>query len=114
MLSNKVYTILKWITMVVLPGIGTLYFALASIWGFPYAEQVVGTIAALTTFLGFLLGISTKSYQDHGADGALLIDTSNPEKDVYRIELGNNFDVWGDQKTVTLKVDTDADLTPSP
>ena len=61
-MSNKLYDILKWITMVVLPAIGTLYFALAGIWGFPYAEQVGGTITAVVTFLGVVLGVSSAKY----------------------------------------------------
>lgn len=61
-LPDKVYDILKWIAMVVLPAIGTLYFALAGIWGFPFGEEVVGTITAVDTFLGALLGISTAQY----------------------------------------------------
>ena len=61
-LPDKVYDVLKWITMILLPAIATLYFALSGIWGFPYAEQVVGTIAAIETFLGTLLGISTLTY----------------------------------------------------
>lgn len=62
-LSNKVYDVLKWIAMYLLPAAGTLYFALASIWGLPYGEQVVGTITALDTFLAVLLGISTAKYK---------------------------------------------------
>lgn len=62
MLSNKTYDILKYFCQIVLPAIGTLYFALAGIWGFPYGEQIVGTITAIDTFLGILLGISTKQY----------------------------------------------------
>ena len=61
-MSNKMYDILKYIAQIVLPALGTLYFALASIWGFPYAEQIVGTITAIDTFLGVLLKISTDSY----------------------------------------------------
>ena len=61
-MSNKVYDILKWIAMYLLPALGTLYFALASIWGLPYGEQIVGTITALDTFLGVILGISTVQY----------------------------------------------------
>jgi hypothetical protein len=62
-LSNKTYDILKWIAQVALPAIGTLYFALASIWGLPYGEQIVGTITAIDAFLGALLGISTMKYK---------------------------------------------------
>ena len=63
-MSNKVYDVLKWIALVFLPAIGTLYFALAGIWNFPYGEQVVGTITALDTFLGCILGISNIKYID--------------------------------------------------
>lgn len=62
MLSNKVYDVLKWIAQLLLPALATLYFALAGIWGFPYGEEVVGTITAIDTFLGILLGISTATY----------------------------------------------------
>ena len=61
-MSNKTYDILKWIAMDLLPAAGTLYFALAGIWGLPYGEQVVGTITAVDTFLGVILGISTSQY----------------------------------------------------
>lgn len=61
-LNNNVYNILKWIAQLGLPALGTLYFALASIWGLPYGEQIVGTITALDVFLGIILGISTASY----------------------------------------------------
>ena len=62
-LSNKMYDTLKWIAQYLLPAIGTLYFTLAGIWGFPYGEQVVGTITAIDTFLGIMLGISTAQYK---------------------------------------------------
>lgn len=61
-LSNKTYDILKYIAQYVLPACGTLYFALAGIWNLPYGEQIVGTITAVDTFLGVLLGISTNTY----------------------------------------------------
>ena len=61
-MTNKVYDILKWVAQYFLPAIGTLYFALAGIWGLPYGEQVVGTITAVDTFLGVLLGISSAQY----------------------------------------------------
>ena len=61
-MTNKVYDILKWIAQYFLPAIGTLYFALAGIWGLPYGEQIVGTITAVDTFLGILLGISSAHY----------------------------------------------------
>ena len=67
-MSNKVYDALKWIAMYLLPALGTLYFALAGIWGLPYGEQIVGTITAIDTFLGVIIGISTTQYNKR-ADG---------------------------------------------
>lgn len=61
-LPDKIYNILKWIAQVALPALGTLYFALAGIWGFPYGEQIVGTITAIDACLGALLGLSTINY----------------------------------------------------
>lgn len=61
-MNNKVYDVLKFIAQIVLPAIGTLYFTLAGIWGFPYGEEIVGTITAIDTFLGVLLGISSARY----------------------------------------------------
>jgi hypothetical protein len=62
-MSNKVYDILKFVAQIIIPALATLYFALAGIWNWPYAEQVVGTLTALDTFLGVILGISTSNYQ---------------------------------------------------
>jgi hypothetical protein len=65
-MSNKTYDILKYITQIVIPALGTLYFALAGIWGFPYGEQIVGTLTAIDTFMGVILGISSKQYNQQG------------------------------------------------
>lgn len=62
-MSNKMYDRLKWIAQFFLPAVGTLYFAIAGIWGLPYGEQIVGTITAVDTFLGVILGISTYQYK---------------------------------------------------
>lgn len=67
-LSNKAYDILKFIAQILLPAVGTLYFALARIWNFPYAEEIVGTITAIDTFLGALLGISSMNYNKGDAE----------------------------------------------
>ena len=68
-LSNRMYDILKWIDTILLNALSALYFALCSIWGFPYGEQVVGTIAAVATYLGVLLGISSATYNKEVGKG---------------------------------------------
>ena len=61
-LSDKVYDILKWIVMVVIPAVTTAYVGLSSIWGWPYADAIAKTSAVVCTLLGALLGISTAQY----------------------------------------------------
>lgn len=61
-LSDRLYTILKWVTMIVLPALATAYVGLSAIWGFPYADEVAKTTAVICTLLGALLGISTAEY----------------------------------------------------
>lgn len=62
-IGDKTYDTLKWVALLLLPALGTLYFALAGIWGLPYGEQIVGTITAVDTFLGAILKISTNTYE---------------------------------------------------
>ena len=62
-LSNKVDDVLKSIALIVLPALGTLYFALSGIWGLPYGEEVKGTILAVDTALGAMLCISSAAYK---------------------------------------------------
>ena len=62
-LTNKTYDRLKWIAQYLLPALGTMYFTVSGIWGLPYGEQVVGTITAVDTFLGVVLGVSAAEYR---------------------------------------------------
>ena len=71
-MSNRVYDILKYIALIVLPAIATLYGALAGIWGLPYGQEIVSTIAAIDCFLGALIGISGARY-----------NAKNPRTEVY-------------------------------
>lgn len=109
MLSNKMYDFLKWITLHLLPGASALYFALSRIWGLPYGEEIVGTLAAITAFLGVILGISTAQYnkKDH-TDGTLEIDTSSPDKDLYRLNLTTSLEDLKLKDEIKLKVNPKA------
>ena len=61
-MTNKTYDILKYIAQIIIPAAGTLYFALAGIWGLPYGEQIVGTLTAIDAFLGAVLKLSSDQY----------------------------------------------------
>ena len=60
---DKVYDVLKWISMVVLNAVGVLYKTLAAVWNLPYGEEVMTTCAALALFIGALIGVSTAEYR---------------------------------------------------
>ena len=60
-MPNKVYDILKNIS-VLLPILASAYFGLSQIWGFPYGEQIVGSLTILETALVSLLKASSVKY----------------------------------------------------
>lgn len=88
-MNNKLYDFLKYLALIALPALGTLYFTLAGIWNLPAAEQVVGSIVAIDTFLGVLLGISSTKYNSATAKGTLAVHET------------------GDKKTFSLELDGD-------
>lgn len=67
-MNDKIYNILKWIAMIVLPAVATLYLGLANLWGLPFAEEIPATITLVNTFLGTVLMISTNQYNKRGVD----------------------------------------------
>lgn len=87
-MTNKTYDILKYIAQIVLPALGALYAALSPLWNLPYAEAIVGTIAAIDTFLGALLQISSNKYYKEGKDVAGTI-TLNPEDETAQFDFAN-------------------------
>lgn len=66
-MSNKVYDVLKWIALIAMPAIIALYTTLSGIWGWPYGEQIVGTMAAVEIFMGAILQISNAKYKKETA-----------------------------------------------
>ena len=65
-ISNRLYDVLKWLVIIVLPAVATLYAALSAVWAWPYADEVVTTITAVDTFLGAVLCISSATYNKEG------------------------------------------------
>ena len=104
-LKNKTYDRVKWTTTIFLPAFGALYFGVAQIWGLPKAEEVVGTIAVLATFLGVLIGVSSKAYNSE-ADGYLVANGTDPDTGMTNLAMTLNKtpDELLEKKTVRLKV----------
>lgn len=59
--NDKVYNVLKWIVIIFVPAVETLITTLGLLYGFK-TEIIIGTIAAVATFVGALIGISSKTY----------------------------------------------------
>lgn len=80
MITGRLYNVLKFCALVAFPALGTLYVALAALWGLPAAQEVAGTILAVDTFLGVVLQISSNSYNSSTAQGTLNIIESSEGK----------------------------------
>lgn len=109
-LNEKTYEFFKWLVQIVLPACAVLYSALAALWGFPFAEAIVGTISAVAVFLGAVMKISTSNYE--GA-GTLLVDSSQDGDSQYRLDLNTEFSTLAEKKQFVVKVDNTADLSAS-
>lgn len=105
LLSNHQYDLLKRIVQLILPGLATLYFGLAAIWGLPYGEEIVATFTSLALFGGVLLKFGDRSYEKSDAryDGSV-IATGDPEQPV-RLEFNNHLQyLMETQHAVVLRV----------
>lgn len=103
--GNKAYDLLKMLALIVFPALGTAYFSLAGIWGLPAAEQVVGTIVVLNTFLGVLLGVATRQYANSDArfDGQILVEPGH-EPDTSQVRVQAETSAVATKDEVTLRV----------
>ena len=104
-LSDKQYNFIKFMTVTFLPALGTLYFALATAWGLPAPEQILGSCLAVQAFIAVIMGISTKQYQNSDArfDG-VLTTTETPKKKIVSVETHLHPDELAKKDEVLLKV----------
>lgn len=105
-MSNRLYDALKFIAQILLPALGALYFGVAHIWDLPKADEIVGTITVVDTFLGVLLGLSTKQYNDSDAKYAGVIEVTNQNDGakLFSLNLHSNPLTLEQNKEVTFKV----------
>jgi hypothetical protein len=90
--SEKLYNRVKWVTTILLPAVSTFYFTLSGVWDLPYTTQVIGTLAALATFLGVLIGISTKSYNnsENRFIGDMVFETTEDGKKTFTLAFNED------------------------
>jgi hypothetical protein len=112
MLTDTSYDVSKKLVQLWLPAISALYFGLASIWGLPAPDKVVGTIAVFTTFLGVVLNVSHNRYKqsDEAYDGKLVV-TQREDRTVASLELNDEASVLTNNESIKFKV---VEGTPPP
>lgn len=109
-LSNHIYDLIKNITLMVLPGLATLWITLGTIWGLPYTNEIAGTITALALFGGVFVGVSKKKFdqlpvvpESVSTDGDLLVDLHDGTQSM-TVALERPLDDLRDQETVAFRV----------
>lgn len=103
--SNTFYDFLKFIALILLPAVGTLYFTLAAIWNLPAAEEVIGSITAVDTFLGVLVRFASSSYDKSDAKyGGVINVTETDDKKSYDLVVHGDPEAIDQQKQVLFKV----------
>lgn len=60
-MPSKLYDILKWVGLILMPALAALIGAVGPAWGMPNVDAVVLTINALGTFIGVCIGASQVS-----------------------------------------------------
>lgn len=63
-LTNRTYDLLKWGVTIFLPALMTFVSGLGIVLNIENTEVIVAVIGLITTFLGSLIGISTKNYNN--------------------------------------------------
>jgi hypothetical protein len=111
LLSNTAYDVVKDTVTLGFPAAVTLYAGLAVLWSWPNSTEIVASAGLVGTFLGVLLKIASKRYENLPVqyDGALVANDPDPEKDTYRLEFDSPLAQMGNQDEVRLKV---IDLLP--
>lgn len=102
-LPDGMYDKLIAVVLYAIPALGTLYFGLAQIWGFPYGEEVVGTLVAIETFLGVVLGVSRKNYIPE-TEGSLNFQETDPTEEFLTVQLDKHVFDLQDGELVTFRI----------
>lgn len=85
-MNDKVYDILKWVAIIVLPALSTLVAGVFPIWGLPYGQEIAQTITAIATFLGAVLMISNVKYLKDADKTSPKISTTPAEVKVENVD----------------------------
>ena len=87
LMDSRTYDRLKMAVLIILPALGSLYFGLSQIWGFPAGEAVVGSIALISVAFGTIVDQASSRFKRSGADGELIVNEDPNAEEPYSLEL---------------------------
>lgn len=87
LMDSRIYDRLKLAVLIILPALGSLYFGLSQIWGFPAGEEVVGSISLISVFFGTIVDQASSRFKQSGADGQLIVNEDPDAEEPYSLEL---------------------------
>lgn len=68
------------------------------------------SVALVAGIISMLTSVAT-NLPEVGSEGTLLVDTTNPEKDIYRLDLDTPLETIAKTKTVRIVIDPKANLS---
>ena len=95
---------IKWVSSLLLPFIGSVFFLLSAMLIMPNEKETLGVIVLFNFGMGVTYTILELSGNKKRVAGILAIDTKDPQKDVYRLEVNSPLDTLKGQKQVSFKV----------
>lgn len=105
-LPSKLYNILKFVATIVLPALATLVITLGNTWDLSHTAEVATSITGINVFLGTILGLSTRAYNNSEAkfDGAIVTNVTEEGTKVFSLELNTPPDEIDNMDSILFKV----------
>lgn len=78
--NNKIYNVLKYLSLIVFDALGLAYEQLAEVWNLPYGTEIMRTCVIISTLIGALIGLSNARFNkleidtDTSLDDDLLVE----------------------------------------
>lgn len=103
--TNKVYDFLKNLALLYLPAAGSLFYGLAQIWHWHHVDEVTGSVSLVIVFLGAILKMSAKSWnQTDKYDGTIDVQTTPEGKKIFQLNVGSDLDKLDQKEEIWFKV----------
>jgi hypothetical protein len=109
-ISDSTYEFLRNNVEIVLPAIGVAYAGLAILWGWPFSEQIVGTLGIIGILFGTVIKVNKKRATNVQTVVAQLDAIEKAEADADRY-AGNLILGTGDEQDGLLTVALDKELS---